>query len=182
MEKDFESVMDKLRKLQRLAERGERGEARNARAAIERLCAKYGIRLEELAEEQTKKYRFEVGQNGTIRNLFLQCYCKVMNVEKVSYWEEGKANVIIELTALQYAELSSLWDWHKEHFKRELEETREALFIAYCQKHKIYPETSTESESQPHELTAKEKARLLRAMLMQDGLSDERYQKQLESK
>lgn len=179
MEKDFESIREKLRKLQALAERGEKGEARNARAAIERLCRQYGVNIEELAEEETKKYTFEIGQKPLLRELFQQCYSKVADTNKLRYWKQGKTKVIFELTRLQYVELSSLWDWHKEHFIKELEETKSALLISYCRKHTLY--STNEDGGEHREPTKAEHAALLRSLLLDGTLSDEMYQKRLEA-
>lgn len=182
MEKDFESIREKLRKLQVLAERGENGEARNARAAIERLCRQYGISVGELMEDEKRRYRFSIGGTKVLKDLFWQCYCKVLNTDKLRYWKTPfHSEVELELTRLQYVELSSLWDWHEEHFKTELEKTKQALLISYIRKHGLYSE-STDSESGRRELTEKEKAALLRSMLLDSSLSDEVYQKQLEAK
>lgn len=179
MEKDFESIREKLCKLQALAERGEKGEAINARAAIERLCAQYGVSIEELTEEEIKEYTFEVGQKPLLRELFEQCYSKVANTNQLRYWKRGKTQLIFELTRLQYVELSSLWDWHKEHFIKELEETQSALLVSYCRKHTLY--SMNEDGGEHRELTPKEKAALLRSLYLDGSLSDEMYQKQLEA-
>lgn len=179
MEKDFESVMEKFRKLQALAERGETGEAKNARAAIERLCAQYHVSIDELTQEEKKKYTFEVGQKKIMQELFLQCYSKIADTNSLKYWKRGKTQFVFELTRFQYVELSSLWDWHKEHFVKELEETQAALLVSYCRKHTLY---SMNDEDVGHrELTEKEKAAILRSMYLDGSLTDEMYQKRLEA-
>ena len=69
-----ESIKDKLRKLAALAERGMEGEAANAKRAIERICQQYGIRLEDMLEEDKKLYNIRVVRNHMLRQLFNKFY------------------------------------------------------------------------------------------------------------
>ena len=180
MNKDFESIREKLRKLQALAERGEVGEARNARAAIERICAEYGVSIEELATEEKQRYSFKVPKSGPLHDIFLQCYCITLDVDAMEFWK-GEGTIIVKLTRLQYVELSNLWNWHKDNFSKELEETKDALLLAYLRKHHLYGDNKGD-EVRTRELTEKEKTALLRSVLMSDSLSNRTYQKQLEDK
>ena len=76
---EYESIKNKLKKLLALAERGVQGEAENARRLLEKLCKEYGVSIEELFDEnQIKIYRFNIGRNALYKDLFVQCYCKVV--------------------------------------------------------------------------------------------------------
>lgn len=56
----------------------------------------------------------------------------------------------------------------------------ETIVDAYISKHHLYaPSDGSEDD---YELTAEEKARLLKAIYMSEALGDSRYQKMLESK
>ena len=58
MDRQYESIKEKLKKLLALAERGVQGEAVNARRLFEKLCKKYGVSIEELLDENQVKYHF----------------------------------------------------------------------------------------------------------------------------
>lgn len=46
---EYEKIIDKLKKLQALAERGEKGKALAAKRALDELCEKNGIKLEDVS-------------------------------------------------------------------------------------------------------------------------------------
>lgn len=180
MEKDFESIMDKLKKLKALADRGCAGEAHNARRLLEKMCAKYGVRLEELAEEKPEKHKFVVGRSVLLHTLFSQCYGYVMkNKQNMSYWRLSRNEIVVECTKLEYVELLSLYEWHKANFEKEFEEHKQLLLEAYISKHSIYPESSG---GNGRELTSAEIERLLKIRALEETLEDVSYHKQLESK
>lgn len=111
MEKEYESIKEKLKKLLALAERGVQGEAENARRLLEKLCNEYGISIDELLDEnQVKYYFFDVGRNKTQVDLFSQCYYKVANANRMSYKQVSRSRIAVEMTAIQYAELVSLFE------------------------------------------------------------------------
>mgnify|MGYP005924602649 FL=1 len=175
-----ESIKDKLRKLAALAERGMEGEAANAKRAIERICQQYGIRLEDMLEEDKKRYHIRVGRNPMQRQLFNQCYGVVVGTGEITYWNISRDTIAVELTPLQYAELVSMWEWHQSNFKRDLEDMEKTIVDAYISKHHLY--APSDGSEEDYELTAEEKARLLKAIYMSEALGDSRYQKMLESK
>lgn len=180
MEKDFESIMEKLKKLKALADRDCAGEAHNARRLLEKMCAKYGVKLEELAEEKPEKHKFVVGRSVLLHTLFSQCYGYVMkNKQNMSYWRLSRNEIVVECTKLEYVELLSLYEWHKAHFEKEFEEHRQLLLEAYISKHKIYPESSGVDG---RELTSAEIERLLKIHALEETLEDVSYHKQIESK
>ena len=97
--KEFESLKDKLKKLKALAERGCGGEAENAQRLLERLCAANGIDLGLLNDEEKKsRYTFNVGRNRVFITLFTQCYSKVTDSSKMSYRQESRSEISLELT------------------------------------------------------------------------------------
>ena len=140
--KEFESLKDKLKKLKALAERGCGGEAENAQRLLERLCAANGIDLGLLNDEEKKsRYTFNIGRNRVFITLFTQCYSKVTDSSKMSYRQESRSEISLELTQVDYAELKGLYEWHKANFEKELEDIKKTIIHAYCQKHRLYPET-----------------------------------------
>lgn len=173
---EFESLKDKLKKLKALAERGCGGEAENAQRLLERLCAANGIDLGQLNDEEKKSlYTFNIGCNSVFKTLFAQCYCKVTNSLRMSYRQETRSKISLELTQVDYAELKGLFEWHKANFEKELEALRDAALIAYCQKHCLFPDKTNDRP-----LTEADLERLRKAMKMEGLLNDKTYQHLIE--
>ena len=163
--KEFESLKDKLKKLKALAERGCGGEAENAQRLLERLCAANGIDLELLNDEEKKsRYTFNIGRNRVFITLFTQCYCKVTDSSKMSYRQESRSEISLELTQVDYA---------------ELEDIKKTIIHAYCQKHRLYPESPSET-SNDKPLTEEDLEMLRKVMKMEGLLNDKTYQHLIE--
>lgn len=178
--KQYESIKQKLLKLQALAERGYKGEAYAAQQAIERICQQYNIRLDDILDAQAKRwYTFETGRSKAMQTLFIQCYAKVMNVGSMSYRQIGRNRIGIELTALQYAELSNMFEWHKDNFAQELEDMKQTFLEAYISKHNIYRDTGDDN-TEEKELTMEDLQRIRKMLAMRETLSDRHYNKMLE--
>lgn len=178
--KQYESIKQKLLKLQALAERGYKGEAYAAQQAIERICQQYNIRLDGILDAQAKRwYTFETGRSKAMQTLFMQCYAKVMNVGSMSYRQIGRNRIGIELTALQYAELSNMFEWHKDNFAQELEDMKQTFLEAYISKHNIYRDTGDDN-TEEKELTMEDLQRIRKMLAMRETLSDRHYNKMLE--
>lgn len=178
MDKTYVSLRAKLKKLLSLAERGTQGEAENARMLLEKLCKEYSISIEELLDEnQVKFYTIDIGRNAVYKNLFMQCYSKVFQKESMSYRQTSRSQISVEMTALQYAELVGLFEWHKSNFNQELEEMKENILIAYCRKHHLYRDVKPKRDDM--KLTAEDMKRLLKIIQMEKILNDNRYQKLL---
>ncbi len=178
MDKEYDSIKNKLKKLLALAERGVQGEAENARKLLEKLCKEYGVSIENLLDENQKKYHFfEVGRNKIYLDLFAQCYYKVANTDRLSYKQISRSQIAVEMTAIQHAEMVSLFAWHKANFDKDLEEIKQNILLAYCRKHHLYSDVDSVESI---ELTAEEKKRLIKIMFMQESLNDNQYHKLLE--
>ena len=175
---EYESIKNKLKKLLALAEQGVQGEAENARRLLEKLCREYGVSMDELLDENQVKYHFfEVGRNKVYLDLFAQCYYKVANTDRLSYKQISRSQIAVEMTAIQYAEMASLFAWHKANFDNDLKEMKRNILIAYCRKHHLYSDVDS---SDSMELTDEEKERLIKIMFMQESLNDNQYHKLLE--
>lgn len=180
MDEQYESIKNKLKKLLALAERGVQGEAENARKLLEKLCKEYGVSMEELLDEnQLKFYRFNIGRNALYKDLFVQCYCKVAQKGSLSYHQASRSQIEVEMTALQYAELASLFEWHKANFDKDFEDMKKNILLAYCRKHHLYSDVKPDNDND-RELTEDERKRLIKIMFMQESLNDNQYHKLLE--
>jgi len=178
---DYESIKSKLKKLLALAEGGVEGEAHNARILLEKLCRQYGVSLDEIFNTDKKKwYVFNVGSQDIFKNLFLQCYCCVLNTGEMSYRKVSISKIGVELTAYEYAELSAMFKWHKDNFKKDMENMMDTLLISYCTKHDITSHVERTKDTPRKSMTPEEFNRLRAALFMQDSLSNNYYRKQLE--
>lgn len=181
----YESLKSKLLKLSRLADSGNTHEARNARFAIERLCRQYGISIEEItAEVQERKwYDFEVGRSKTMLSLFAQCYFSVTGKNRLDYRHiTGRSKVSVNLTAFEYAELKSMFVWHKSNYNAEHKKMEDTLFHAYIHKHGLFGSHSDDDggEKEETELTPELLERIRRIIHMKQTLSDTHYHKMIE--
>lgn len=177
MEEKYETIKEKIRKLHKLVEQGESGEAQAARLAIERIVANYGMSLEEILEDdQTEEYMFECS-NVREDNLLCQCAGYVLNTWKpcVMYSARKPQRKYVKLTKLQYAELKSMYDWHRANMKREYDEMNKLFVSVYISKHNIYPD---DQNGEHVDKIDYETARKI--VKMQGVMSDKSYHKQLE--
>lgn len=182
----YESIKQKLLKLHALAEKGYKGEAEAAKRAIERLCAQYGITLEDvLCVEEPKRYEFEIGRYKYMLTLFVQCYGVVTGVGELSYFKRSRNRIAVDLTPLQYAELSSLFEWHKANFLKDLAAMQDTIVEAYVNKHNIFrtpsKEEQAERDAREEKLTPAKLRRIAAIIAMQSELGDNTYHKQLEA-
>lgn len=177
----YESLKTKLRKLAALAERGVGGEAENARRLMEQICREHGVSLDDVLNvEERKLYRFEIGRRKIDLNLFMQCYAKVTGERRLSYKQPNRSTILVELTAYQYAEISSLFEWHKANFKRDVENLMETLFTAYVDKHNLYRTRSDDEPDEELSLSPEDIRRIMAAAALRDSLNDNTYCKLIE--
>lgn len=177
----FESLKKKLQKLQALAERGYRGEAENARRAIERICEQYGVKLEDVLDIETKhRYTFEIGRSKDMMSLFVRCLSSICGISGMTYSKPSRSSIRVELTALQYADVQSLFNWHKANYERELAEFRRTFMNAYIGKHDLYTDRERKG-GDDIELTQEDIERIRRVWKMREAMSDNTYHKQLEA-
>lgn len=177
----YESLRTKLRKLATLAERGDGGEAANARRLMEQICREYGISLDNVLNiEEVRRYQFEIGRRKVDLDLFMQCYSKVTGKAQMSYRKESRSAISCELTAYQYAEISSMFIWHKENFRRDTENLMDTLFISYCRKHSLFSERTGDEPEEEYQLTPEDIRRLFAAEAIRGTLNDNFYCKLIE--
>lgn len=178
----YENLKKKLLKLQALVERGYNGEAENASRAIERICKQYGLKLEDILDIETKhRYTFEIGRKKEMMNLFIRCLSAVCDTSNMRYWKPTRSSIKIELTALQYAEVASLFDWHKANYNRELAEFKNSFMSAYISKHNLFF-NEERNGNVSDELTQEDIERIRRVWKMREAMSNNTYHKQLESR
>ena len=180
MSEQYESIKNKLKKLLALAERGVQGEAENARRLLEKLCKEHGISIEELLDENQKKwYGFNIGRRKVYKDLFSQCYFMITDTSTMPYKSLSQSKIAVELTAMQYAELVSLYEWHKANFNKDLEELEKNITLAYCRKHRIFSHSESD-DNDSEELSPEDIERIWKIIHLQESLNDNHYRKMIE--
>lgn len=177
MEKNYESIKNKLLKLQALVERGCEGEAANAKRLIDAICLKYGFSFDEILNEGNKTDRFiiNIGRSYYAIDLLTQCYCLVTGKDRIGYFKVSGSKYIIECTKLQFIEISNMLKFHLANYKKELNDIKKTLLEAYLYKHNLLGTKSDEKADK--ELSLDEMEHILKVIRMQSSLSDRYYHK-----
>lgn len=183
-EDKYESIKSKLRKLLALADRGVNGEAENAKKAIERICKEYGINIEDFFDtNKIDQYVFKVGQGKDMMNLFARCVSYVCgDIKDMTYRRISRSSIELELTSMQYAEIFSLFNWHKGNYEREMRDFKINFMSAYVGKHDLYLPKERDIDRDIEDMTIEELQRLLKVFKLKNAMSNNTYRKQLENK
>ena len=180
---NYETIKSKILKLRELALRGEHEEAKNAQRHLDNMLLKYNLSLDRILEEKNnKKSRYFIVRSF-YANLFFQCVFQVLNLSTLSYKESKKGHYFIEMTELEYAEVISLFEWHKKNYKVEYDKMVKSFFSAYIQKHEIWRKTEPTDEeleelkdNEDNEIDYDE---IRRIIALQNSMSDNRYVKMI---
>lgn len=181
----FESIKSKLLKLQALVEKGYKGEAETAKRMLDRLCKQYGVSLDDILDtEKTNRYRFNIGRSKIFLDLFMQCYANVTGQGELKYVQATNSDILVWLTAYQFAEISNMFFWHKENLKKDLKNTERIVFEAYVQKHRIFRDRSNDPENtnEEHDDKPIDFARIHAIVAMMGNLNNNTFHKMIESK
>lgn len=168
------NVHDKMRKLLALAERGEGGEKETAQRMLGSLLLKYGISLQELAEDSKNVYYWNYN-NVHERKILFQIYCKVCNTEDIEYYTDDR-KCGFELSSSQYIEM----DLHYSILKKELKTLIERTVSAFVVANKIF--ANEEKDTQHREYTQKELEELEELLRIANCIKPSKINKQLERK
>lgn len=180
-EPKYESIRSKLSKLLALADRGIQGEAENAKRAIERICEEYGINIEDFFDtNKINKYVIEIGRSKDMMHLFIRCISSVCDIKDMTYRQVSRSSIELELTSMQYAEILSLFNWHKGNYEHELKDFKRNFLLAYVGKHQLFFDSERTSSSNINELSKEELQRLFKIWKLRESMSDHTFRKQLE--
>ena len=179
----MERITDKLKKLLALAERGYGGEAENARRLLEAQLNKYELTLEDLLNEGKKRRILKYRGEEELR-LVIQVLASVLGskneVFKGSTYNSSKKQIYIELTDLQFAEISDMIAFYKRQFNKEKKRLLKDLFSAFIQKHHLFdcgPIDKPNSESKDIDLEE-----LFRILQLSRSMEDVTYRKAISNK
>lgn len=155
-------ILNRLQGLLAMTESNNEHEASNAQAKLEALCAKYGVKLEDLASVNEVKdihwFRYDSAHSKTILR---QTALRVLGADADAYYVQRNKQLYLgfECTASGAAELGLWWSVMRAAFKKH----EEASAIAFAHANKLYrPEplkNDTERELTSVELQALQMAR-----------------------
>lgn len=161
-QKNYESIINKLRKVLAIRDAGLMGEASAAEAALNRLCDKYGIAIDEIiaSGEEKKRVYFKGLSDNLVKNILFACYFKVTNQQRVSYHKAGRGCIVFELTTCQEVELKELFDCMRKAYNKAVKQTIKDFNDAFIIRNHLYSDAATEPCDKP--LSPEEMHRILR--------------------
>lgn len=175
----MENKEELLKKIKALAERGVGGEKDSAQALLDRLMKKYGVTELDLETERVEtawfRYRDEMERRILSQIIFMVtgkysfgCIGRHTNRPRK---ERG-----VDCTAAERLEIEANYEFFKEAMKQEFE----VFFTAFCYKNNLYPSKNKVPPKDIDEMTPEEKARILKAGLMAEGMERHTLQKMIE--
>lgn len=178
----MERITDKLRKLLALAERGCGGEAENAKRLLEAQLRRYGMTLEDLLNEGKKKRAFKYRNNEEMK-IIIHVLLAVLGSKAEAFCDatycSSAKRVDIELTDLQYAEISDMVDFYKRQFNKEKKRLMSEMFSAFINKHNLYDCDPIDEMKQRAEEQKFDRERLWRILTLSAGMEDIHYRKSI---
>lgn len=172
-----EAIISKLRKLKNLADRGEQGEAINAKKLLLVLLNKYGLKYEEVFNEEVRKdYAFSYSSKEE-KMLFFNCIANVFGT-KSEIWKEcyhyknGKMIWYLKLTPLEYALFKDFWEFHRKYWKDYIKNQMNLLMRAYINSQGIFDISPKEEREELKMPSPKELKELWAVMALSEQMKD----------
>lgn len=171
-------IIEKLRKVKALAERGIDGEKEVAILKLQAICAKYGIRYEdldkvELIEREIKFY------DKIEKQLIIQIIGVIIEPDERNFYRR-RSRLLIDLSDAEWEQFKHAWNFHKGQFKKERAKAIRAILLGYIHKHDIFTENQRNPTDEKHEQTDLD---LLEMMVgIMSGMENNTYHKALTQK
>lgn len=147
------------------------GERQAAQNRLDHLLKKYDLTLDQIIEQKEKKVTVKFDFDSPFeQTLLFQILFMVLDVGTISYgdrsWREGytrksRKYIWIELSSLQYVEVSSLYSHYRKALKRDLDEFVSAF---------IYQNHLVRDHAEDHEMSKEELERLHRVIQKMKGI------------
>lgn len=170
--------LELLQKVKALAERGERGEQETAQSLLARLMEQYGISEADLEDESRTTAWFRYSQE-TERRLLNQIIYMVTGKTGFGcvgrYTGRKRKEMGADCTAAERLEIEANYAFFKEVMKKELE----IFYTAFTSKNRLFPSDEKCPPKNEEDLTAEERARVLKAGLMMQGMERHTLRKTL---
>lgn len=130
-----QKVQNKVRKLQALAERGVGGEKVNAQRMLEKLLARHGLTLEDLADERRETRWFPAPTKFDVR-LAAQILAKVCNTDDPGVYSSKSRpkQVGVDVTPAEAIE----FELHYDTLRKALTEHFRDAFSAFIQANRLF--------------------------------------------
>lgn len=157
IDKNYESIIEQIKKVKELAERGVDGEKENAKILLDKLLKKWNISIDELVDVEKIEYKFKYKTDFERRILF-QCVAKYAPDTKYSKTYLSRTgrpikNVVgVELSKLEFLDIEASTKFYTKLFSKDLE----LFFTAFISKHDIYGESKNSDEKTESNLSIEE--------------------------
>lgn len=165
----METLLERLKKIEALAIGGSAGERANAQRLLDTLCAKYGITLEQIADQKKSWHTFSV-RGESERELFRSVLVHVMQTRQIRHMKSAKGYEC-ELTLAQAIDVRDCW----MHFRAAWREQLSDFFAAFIHKNRIFGPPS-DDDAEPD---AETKARAKRIFDLMHGMESQPWEKRL---
>lgn len=178
-DKEIERIHAIAKKLHALAERGVDGEKANAEKVLAAFLKKHNLKLDDLLGEQKTRRWFKVSK--TKDKFFHQVAASVLGVKFSTFTRPSlKGMVGIDLTAEEFVEVESRFDFYWRAYQEDLE----VFYSAFIQRNKLYAKPSDDElreDSEEKPLSLEQKQKLFKTQMMMQGIERRTHRKQLES-
>jgi len=154
------ALRSKLAKLLALARQGIDGERVNAQEVLDRLLTEHGLRVSDIEGDEEREFSFRYTDKWD-RKLAIQTVCRVLQ-RRTGLYSYGRSKAFYAtMTVAQSLEVDLTLNVYRKAFEKE----RERLWLAFIQKHRLFPPSPGEDEdpNEP-ELTREEAAALVSMM------------------
>lgn len=175
----MDRIIDRLKKLLALAERGEQGEANNARRMLEAELRRHGLTLDDIRSEKKsmRTLKYNSGEELTLVIQILVNYLGSMSEAfKASRYSSRKREIYIELSDMEYIDISNMCDFYKKHYRKERKRLISDMIQAFVQKHRLFDSTPQES---PENDRGVDWDKLMRILALSSTMEDVTFRKQI---
>lgn len=173
-----EELLQRIKHVQALAERGDRGERDNARVLLARLMEKYGLTESDLENERVETAWFTY-HDELERRILCQIIYMVTGKQSFgcvgAYSNRKRKKRGVECTAAEKLEIEANHAFFYEAAKKEME----VFLYAFYSKNGLFPSNDKVKVKEWEELTPEEKAEVLKASLMAEGMERHTIRKAL---
>lgn len=113
------------------------------------------------------------------KQLLFQCYAKVTNNKKISYFtSKSRPNIIeFDLTRIEYIDLKGMFEFYRKEWSKIMKSSLNDLFDAFISKNEI---SHNQEDNEHKTLTLEDWERISRIQNLMSTMEVSSYHKQLE--
>lgn len=168
-------TLSRIEKLKALAERGVGGEKVNAQRMLTNLLKKHGMSLDDLASEETVMHWIKWRGGIIYRRLLSQIMTEVCGRDRGIYTSPGYRSCLgAKVSPSELAEITIKYDAYSIGLKEQID----ATFIAFINRHDIFPAEDYETEQEAPQRSLKE---MMAMSMMMDAMPDIQVNPRLEA-